>query len=223
MICFVITCSHISPSATFHDRDLTEWFLDHGANPNQRCDRYRDCTPLSVAFRKADFSIVKLLLERGASLQQGQVLHYAAMRELDDRLDVLDYLLRKGLSVNDIMYQNCGDEYYFDMYSGIGTPLHYAAARGLPDSVKLLIENGASPRIKDPGGRVALEWAEANGQSLVAEFLCPLSIDRVLETASQHTAETGRHFNTVPMEKFLRKVVINWSSDLCHWLIVMRN
>jgi len=77
-------------------------------------------------------------------------MYYAAMRKLDDRLEVLQYLLDRGYSVNDIMYQNCGDEYYFYMYSGIGAPLHYAAGRGLLDSVKLLVQHEASPQIRDP-------------------------------------------------------------------------
>jgi ankyrin repeat protein len=200
-----IPYSQSSFSATFHDKDLTKWFLDRGANPNQRCDKYRDCTPLSIAFREADFSTIKLLLNYGASLQQGQVLHYAAMRELDDRLDVLRYLLQEGLPVNDVMYQNCGDEYYFNMYSGIGTPLHYAAARGLLDSVKLLIERGASPQIRDPAGKTALEWAELNGQTTVAEFLRPLSIDHDVQQIDQFTGGHGRHFSPVPMEKFIKE------------------
>ncbi|PYI32281.1 ankyrin [Aspergillus indologenus CBS 114.80] len=192
-------------ASSFHDRDLTKWFLDHGANPNQRCNAYRDCTPLSIAFREAEPPTIKLLLDYGASLQHGQVLHYAAMRELDDRLDVLKYLLQEGLPVNDIMYQNCGDEYYFNMYSGIGTPLHYAAARGLLDSARLLIENGASPLVKDPAGKVALEWAEYNGQTNVAEFLRPRSTGHGPETIPQFTAEDGRHFGNVSMEDFLRE------------------
>ena len=148
---------------------------------------------------------MKLLLDNGASLQQGQVLHYAAMRDLDDRLDVLKYLLREGLPVNYIMYQNCGDEYYFNMYSGIGTPLHYAAARGLLDSVEFLIESGASPRIMDPAGKYALDWAEFNGHTNVAEFLRPYSVGHGLEPVPQFTSRDGRHFNTVPMEKFLKE------------------
>ena len=61
------------------------------------------------------------------------------MRKLDDRLEVLKYLLDRDISPNDMMYQNCGNEYYFHMYSGIGTPLHHVAANGLLDSVKLLV------------------------------------------------------------------------------------
>jgi hypothetical protein len=127
------------------------------------------------------------------------------MRELDDRLDVLKYLLLEGLPVNDVMYQNCGDEYYFNMYSGIGTPLHYAAARGLLDSVKLLIERGASPQIRDPAGKIALEWAELNGQTTVAEFLRPLSIDHDMQQIDQFTDGHGRHFSPVPMEQFIKE------------------
>lgn len=127
------------------------------------------------------------------------------MRELDDRLDVLKYILQGGLPVNAIMYQNCGDEYYFNMYSGIGTPLHYSAARGLLDSVKLLIERGASPQIRDPAGKIPLEWAELNAQTTVADFLRPLYIGRDVQQINQFTDEQGRHFSPVPMEKFLKE------------------
>lgn len=86
-------------------------------------------------------------------------MHYAALRELDDRLEVLRFLLDHGYPLNDIMYQNCGDEYFFHMYSGIGIPLHYAAGKGLLDSVKLLVQRGASPHIRDPTGQTAADWA----------------------------------------------------------------
>jgi hypothetical protein len=79
--------------------------------------------------------------------------HYAAMRESDDRLEVLQYLLDNHHLLNDIIYQNCGDEYYFYMYnSGIDAPLHYAAARGLLDTVELLVQRGASIEMRDPSG-----------------------------------------------------------------------
>lgn len=95
-------------------------------------------------------------------------MHYAAMRRLDDRLEVLTYLLdRKHDSVNHIMYQDCGDEYHFHMYSGIGTPLHFAAAGGLLDLVKLLVQYGALPRMRDPAGRTAADWARRYGHEAI--------------------------------------------------------
>ena len=191
--------------SSYHDINLTKWFLDHGANPNQRCYIYRDCTPLSIAFREAEFPIIELLLSHGASLQHGQVLHYAAMRELDDRLDVLEYVLQAGLPINHIMYQNCGDEYQFNMYSGVGAPLHYAAASGLLDSAKLLIEKGASPFIKDPAGKLPLFWAECNGQTSMASFLRPLCTGQDPDPNPQFTDGDGRHFKTVPLEELLKE------------------
>ncbi|KAJ5963496.1 uncharacterized protein N7479_003372 [Penicillium vulpinum] len=182
---------------SYHDADLTMWFLAHGANPNQRCDK--DCTPLSVAFEVASFEIIQILLDHGASLSQGQVMHYAAVRQFDDRLQVLEFLLEKGLPINNIMYQD-SEDYNANMFSGIGTPLHYAAERGLLDSVELLVERGASTRIRDPAGQIALEWAEFNNQKAVVDFLRPLSVGNDSQSVAQFTDEPGRHFTTTPLE-----------------------
>ena len=95
--------------------------------------------------------------------------------------------------------------YYFNMYSGIGTPLHYAAVRGLRDSVECLIEAGASPQIKDPAVKLTMDWAEFNGHTNMAEFLRPLSVGHGLEPVPQFTSGDGRYFDTVPMEKFLEE------------------
>lgn len=94
-------------------------------------------------------------------------MHYAAIRKLDDQLEVLRYLLDPGHSVDDIIYQTCGDESYFHMYSGIGAPLHYAAGKGRLDSVKLLVHHRASPQISDPLGQTA-----ATGPAKIVLLLC---------------------------------------------------
>lgn len=112
---------------------------------------------MSIAFKEAPFTTIHLLLDHSRSLKHGQVIHYAAMRELDNQLEVLQYLLDRGHSVNNIIYQTCGDKYYFHMYSSIGAPLHYAAGKGLLDSVKLLVQHGASPQIRDPLGQTAAD------------------------------------------------------------------
>ncbi|KAJ5608653.1 hypothetical protein N7528_009220 [Penicillium herquei] len=198
-----------SPSAlacSFHDSNLTRWFLAHGANPNQRSDVNTDCTPLSIAFKEASHEIIQALLDHGASLQHGQVLHYAAMRKLDDRLEVLKYLLDRKHSPNDIMYQNCGNDYYFHMYSGIGTPLHHAAANGFLDSVKLLVQYGASPRMRDPMGQTPADWAKRNGHEQIFDFLYSLSIGSDPED-TQFTDAPGRHFRPKPLDESILKDV----------------
>lgn len=56
-------------------------------------------------------------------------MHYAAMRELDDRPEVLNYLLEQGFPLNDIMFRSCEEEYRYNMHSGIGTHLQYSAVK----------------------------------------------------------------------------------------------
>lgn len=181
---------------SFHDSHLTQWFFPHGSDPNRRCFDHTDCTPLSIAFQEAPFATIQLLLDHGVSLQHGQVMHYAAMRELDDRQEVLQDLLDRGHSVNDIMYQNCGDEYYFHMYSGIGTPLHYAAAKGLLDSVKFLTQHGASPQFRDPLGLTAANWAKL--PFMISFVPCPpAEIQRTTFSSQMHPSAI---------------------SKLCHWM-----
>ena len=127
-------------------------------------------------------------------------MHYAAIRELDDRLEVLRYLIAKGVPVNDIMYQNCGDEYYFHVYSGIATPLHYAAGKGLLGSVKVLIDGGALPDTKDPSGLTAVDWAQMNQHVRVVDFLRSLPTGDNLQ---QFTDAPRKHFRTAPLQNLL--------------------
>jgi ankyrin repeat protein len=91
---------------------------------------------LSAAVEYADFKIVKLLFDNGGSIEHGQLLHHAAYRTLDDRTQVLEYLVEKGLSVNNVRYQNRPDCYDMQKNWSLGTPLHYAANRGKLDAVK---------------------------------------------------------------------------------------
>ncbi|CEJ60620.1 hypothetical protein PMG11_09189 [Penicillium brasilianum] len=51
------------------DEEMTMWLLDHGANPNKRCEI--DCTALSYAVQLAPVSIVKLMLSRGGDVRKG--------------------------------------------------------------------------------------------------------------------------------------------------------
>ena len=145
----------------------------HGANPDAVCGL--DITPLSIAVRDASFNIIKLLFDNGGSIKRGQLLHFAANRILPDRTEIFQYILDKGASINDIMFQNCPESYEQERYSGLGTPLHSVAVTGYLDMVEMILLKGADPSIKDSTGRLAFEVAEYHGLSAVADRLRPLS------------------------------------------------
>jgi ankyrin repeat protein len=153
----------------------------------------------------APFSTIKVIFNRGGTIHKGQLLHYAAMRLLEDRVEVLKFLFSKGLSsVNNIMYQDRPEAYIQNMYSGLGTPLHFAAGRGLLDVVELLIERGADPRTKDPTGMLAVDWANYRDHQGVAKFLQPLSVD---PDASLHgfTDAPGRHLSILSVTEYVNR------------------
>ena len=134
---------------TFHDEQMTRWFLDHGADPN--ADRNGE-TSLSVAVRDAPFNTIKLLFDRGGpdSIRKGDLLWYAVHRQLPDYMQVLEYLLAKGATadLNKLASHDRPDlAYYEDMLLGRGTPLHSAARSGRLDVVKLLVSYGADPKV----------------------------------------------------------------------------
>jgi hypothetical protein len=65
-----------------------------------------DCTPLSIGVRRASFSTIKMLFDRGGSIQHGQLLQYAVNRDEPDHLEVIDFLAEKGAAINDVIYQH---------------------------------------------------------------------------------------------------------------------
>lgn len=136
------------------DAALTQWFLSRGADPNAQC--LLDITPLSAAVQYAPMSVIELLFEHGGSIAFGQLLNYAAWRELDDRVDVVIFLVAKGAPINNIMYQNRLDCYRQREAFALGTALHDAAAIGSIDVVKTLVDAGAELRIQDSRGETPL-------------------------------------------------------------------
>ncbi|KAL2408448.1 hypothetical protein ABEF93_003514 [Exophiala dermatitidis] len=151
------------------DADLVTWFLSHGANPDAGCQL--DLTPLSYAVQYAPLDIIKTLFDHGGSVRTGQLLHYAVRRDQPDILEVLAYLLNKGASVNDVMYQHHPDSYRLQQAFGLGTPLHEAAQLGKLEVIRFLLEHGADPNVVDSLGQTVLERATIYGHPEVAAFL----------------------------------------------------
>lgn len=154
------------------DAALTQWFLSRGADLNAQC--LLDITPLSAAVQYAPMSVLKLLFEHGGSIAFGQLLNYAAWRELDDRVDVVMFLLAKGASINNSMYQNRLDCYRQREALALGMALYDVAAIGSIDVVRTLVDAGAELRIKDSRGETPLQRAERNNHFDVIQYLQPL-------------------------------------------------
>ncbi|KAG9228138.1 ankyrin repeat-containing domain protein, partial [Amylocarpus encephaloides] len=147
------------------DRGLTEWFLNHGADPNTICAW--DFTPMSEAMCRASLGTIKLLFDHGGNIEQGQLLHHAVQRAAPDVLELVGLLLDRGASINEIQYENHAESWRDRCLFGLGTPLHYAAQSGNIQLVMFLLSKGADATIKDTKGRTAPESAEYYRQSEV--------------------------------------------------------
>ncbi|KAJ5654789.1 hypothetical protein N7490_001792 [Penicillium lividum] len=148
---------------SFHDVNLCKWLIEQGADPNTRC--ILDITPLSVAVQEASFEIIRLLFDRGGSVEYGQILHYAIRRDSEDYLEVLSFVLDKSPPINQVMFEDHSLSYEMQKDFGIGTPLHEAVAIGKIDVIKTLLARGADPNIKDSKGQSAVEKANQEGKT----------------------------------------------------------
>ena len=72
-------------------------------------------------------------------------LYYAARYEGPEKVR---WFLKCGASPNELFYDDSG---------GWGTALDYACQRGNIEAVQLLLEHGADPNLRSPGGRTSLE------------------------------------------------------------------
>lgn len=134
---------------------MTTWLLDHGADPNRRCEI--DETPLSFAVERASFPVINLLLDRGGDVTTGQVLHHAVMRE-SDSLEVVKLLIARGTDVNAVMYQNHRPSLERRFYMA-ETPLHTAIYYDKRDVIHCLISSGADFSIENAKRETAMQFA----------------------------------------------------------------
>jgi hypothetical protein len=151
------------------DDEMVLWLLDHGADPNSRCDW--DFTPTSYAMYAASLKTIECLFQRGANPLYGQLLHHAVLREKPDALDLVRQIVERGAPINEIKYEQDAKTYIEREPFGLGTPLHRAAEFGKVDIVRYLLEMGADSLILDSKGRTPRFWAEQKGYAEVVSVL----------------------------------------------------
>jgi ankyrin repeat protein len=128
--------------------EMVEFLLRNGASPNLTVDGY---SPLHMAVSFAELKVVQILLQYGAKLDardHGQTpLHVAARHE--ESTSLAPVLIAAGADVNarDDLGNNA---------------ISLAAGNHNLDGVKLFLNLGVDPCVKDRDGRTALYWAELN-------------------------------------------------------------
>lgn len=103
-------------------------------------------SPLMLAALKGQFEITQKMIQKGADVNKvgWTPLHYAAST---GQVNVMSFLLENYA--------------YIDAASPNGTtPLMMASMYGSPESVKLLLDQGADPLLKNEQGLTALQFAE---------------------------------------------------------------
>uniref|UniRef100_A0ACD5TXF8 Uncharacterized protein n=1 Tax=Avena sativa TaxID=4498 RepID=A0ACD5TXF8_AVESA len=167
------------------------FLLDHGADIHQ--ENEEGATVLHLAAMKGKCDIVKLLLSRGAGIEgkseQGTPLHFAAVKGHESTVEVL---LEHHADVNKLV-PSCLltplDAAVFASYTpcaklliqaganvnDVNNSLARAAAEGLTEIIKCLLEAGADPNRPDECGRMPIELAAVYASREDVELLFPFT------------------------------------------------
>jgi ankyrin repeat protein len=170
-------------------REIVEWLLSHGADPNQRCggEDYPQ-TPLHFAASRGLVEFSQILLQhkadQNAQDSRGRTpLHLASGR---GRINVARLLLERGVDVN-------------AQDNKRSTALHLAADYGYINVARLLLEHGVDVNAQDGHRSTALHLASEYGYINVARLLLEHGVnvnaqDNKRSTALHLASEYG-HIN----------------------------
>lgn len=116
-----------------------------------------DESPLMIVALKGDLELARRLVARGAHVNKTgwTALHYAAT---NGHLTLIRFLLEQNA--------------YIDAEAPSGTtPLMMAAHYGTPEAVKLLLDEGADPMLKNRQGLTAIDFANRANRKESAELI----------------------------------------------------
>ncbi|PKK29718.1 ankyrin repeat, SAM and basic leucine zipper domain containing 1 [Columba livia] len=166
-------------------------------------------TPLMCAASVADFAVVRLLLDRGANacfeIDKYTVLMAActAQASEEDILKTVELLLSRNADPN----ITCRKQM---------TPLMYAARKGYPQVVALLVAHGSHINAQDENGYSALIWAAQCGHKSVIFKLLELGADKNLQTKDEKTAAELAKINKHSEIYSLLSLAANHLQGGCH-------
>ncbi len=139
---------------------MTKFLIDSGANVNTKTTDDA-ATPLMFASQAPYKSVIRLLLENGADINETNDLGMSALMYAIANIDrarvgegrgatpdTAKYLINNGANIN----ITCGSTHM--------TPLMYSAITNLPEVAELLIACGANINIEDDDGYTAIYYAK---------------------------------------------------------------
>jgi ankyrin repeat protein len=149
------------------NEELTKFLLDHGADPNLVSSRGMYAVECAVSL--GNIAVVKLLLERGASLSPSNSLHHAVCTRNSDETCVamMDFLLQKGVDINERSWKV---RQRIPSRTLGGTALMSAVKKqeaateelDMVKRVKWLLAHGADANIVDAAGKKPIDYAKEN-------------------------------------------------------------
>ncbi|EAX98403.1 hypothetical protein TVAG_125470 [Trichomonas vaginalis G3] len=145
-------------SARFNIPSLSEYFLSHGANSNEK-DKNEETALHKIAEYDCK-ETAELLISHGANINEKNKngdtsLHIAALK---DCKEIAELLISHGANINE---KNLNE----------GTALHNAVLNNRKETVELLISHGANINEKEIHGKTALHIAAKYNYKEIAELL----------------------------------------------------
>ncbi|MDX6630060.1 MAG: hypothetical protein QOH00_2306 [Gaiellales bacterium] len=178
--------TNLSIACARGDAALARLLLDAGADPNDNDSLYHSVEP-------RDDACLRLLLERGAKVPGTNALWHA----LDyDRFERVRILLEHGGGPNE---------------SRDWPALHHAVIRGRSQEfLRLLVEHGADPALRDQSGRSAFQHALRRGRDDLAETLLELGAPADADDADRalNAISTGARAQPIELDADARDVLI---------------
>jgi ankyrin repeat protein len=143
--------------------DILVILLEHGANPNVR--KQGDChTPLEAAAIQNNLKCVQLFLAHGADPNENEQPCWPLAVEGVDHCtpEVYEALLEKHLDTTATI-------------GGGDTALHRAAFLGKQEHMRLLLEHGANPNVRNSGGKTPIMLAKQIDERRTVQVRLPKS------------------------------------------------
>ena len=137
-------------------RQLTEWIKKNNVNGYYGEKFY---TPLVFSIKKGRAKLVKLLLKKGADIEQLCQDKTPLVHSVEsDNLEIVKILIKMGVDINGTSLKE-------------NSAMVYAAFYGFADIARYLVKKGINYNLYNAAGKTALDYANTHHRYEVASFL----------------------------------------------------